>query len=143
MEIQPLLLSSALPRDVVLAYIYPQLWRNRKRLTADQTDRIRSMWFHLRTITLRYMQDTSLSLDDKSDDFFAWWLENDLLGVLNDGKSFIDGLSEGLKRECPWITKDHLLGLETKNTIFDKIEYIWSIMTFEKRMRMFYPQHDL
>ena len=143
MELRPLLLSTALPRDVVLTHIYPQLWRNRKRLTEDQADCIRSMWFYLRNITTRYMQDTSLSLDETSHDFFAWWLENDLLGVLNDGKPFIDGLSEGLKRECPWITKDRLLSHETGDTVIDKIGYIWSIMTFEKRMRMFYAQHDM
>lgn len=143
MEIQPLLLSSALPRDVVLTHIYSHLWRNRRRLTEDQADSIRSMWFYLRAIIDRYMQDTSLSMDETSTDYFAWWLENDLLGVLNDGKPFIDGLSEGLKRECPWITKEHLLGLETKDTILDKIANVWSIMTFEKRMRMFYPQHGV
>ena len=143
MELQPLLLSSALSRDVVLTHIYSHLWRNRRRLTEDQADSIRGMWFHLRAVIARYMQDTSLSLDESSSDYFMWWLENDLLGVLNDGKPFIDGLSEGLKREYPWITKDHLLGIETKDTVLDKIEFLWSIMTFEKRMRMFYPQHGV
>lgn len=141
MEIQPLLLSDALPNHVVLRHIYPHLWRNRKLLTEEQTEGICDMWFYLRTIIDRYMGDTSLSLDETSMDYFAWWLENDLLGVLNDDRSYMDGLSEGLRRECPGVTKDFLMSPSTIETVFDKIEFVWSLMTFEKRMRMFYPKH--
>ena len=140
MEIQSLLLSDALPNDVVLCHIYPHLWRNRKLLTEEQTQCICEMWFYLRAIINRYMADTSLSLDQSSSDYFAWWLENDLLGVLNDDRSYMDGLSEGLRRECPGITKDFLMSPSTIETVFDKIAFVWSIMTFEKRMKMFYPK---
>lgn len=141
MEIQSLLLSDALPNDVVLCHIYPHLWRNRKLLTEEQTQCICEMWFYLRAIINRYMSDTSLSLDQSSSDYFAWWLENDLLGVLNDDRSYMDGLSEGLRRECPGVTKDFLMSPSTIETVFDKIAFVWSIMTFEKRMKMFYPKH--
>jgi hypothetical protein len=137
MELQALLLSSVLPQDVVLNDIYNHLWRNKNVLTDDLKTAIIHDHFRLEKIVMKYYNDTSLSRKPSHDDYFLCWLENDLLGVLNDDMGFMDGLSENLQRECPGITRDWLLSCESVDDLPEKVYSVWKLMTNEKKAIMY------
>jgi len=137
MELQPLLLSNSIPNDVVIGEIYSHLWRNKNVLNKKQKEAIVHDHFHLKKIIQTYFNDTSLSKNKESMDYFLCWLENDMLSVLNDDYAYIDGLSPNLQKECPHITKEWLLSLSSIDELPDKIYTIWKMMTPNKKNIMY------
>lgn len=137
MELQALLLSNNIPNDIVINEIYNHLWRNKNVLNEKQKEAIVHDHFHLKKIIRTYFNDTSLSKNKESMDYFLCWLENDMLSVLNDDYAYIDGLSPNLKKECPDITKKWLLSLNSMDELPDKIYTIWKMMTPKKKNIMY------
>lgn len=137
MELQALLLSNNIPNDIVINEIYNHLWRNKNVLNEKQKEAIVHDHFHLKKIIKTYFNDTSLSKKKESMDYFLCWLENDMLSVLNDDYAYIDGLSPNLKKECPDITKEWLLSLNSMDELPDKIYTIWKMMTTNKKNIMY------
>ena len=137
MELQPLLLSNVITNDVVINVIYNHLWRNKNILNDSQKESIIHDHFRLKKILKRYFDDNSLSKSPSHSDYFLAWLENDLVGVLNDNYPLIFGLSAELKKECPNITMDELLNFDTVDKLPDKIYWLWKLMTQEKKLRMY------
>ena len=137
MELQALLLSNNIPNDIVINEIYNHLWRNKNVLNEKQKEAIVHDHFHLKKIIRTYFNDSSLSKNKESMDYFLCWLENDMLSVLNDDYAYIDGLSPNLKKECPDITKEWLLSLSSMDDLPDKIYTIWKMMTPNKKNIMY------
>ena len=137
MEIQALLLSNSISNDVVLENIYKHLWKLKGSINPNLKQAITQDHYKLKKIVMKYYNDTSLSRDDRHTDFFLAWLENDLLGVLNDDRPFMDGLTENLKRECPGVTMDKLVSYESVNDLPDKVYWLWTLMTPEKKRIMY------
>lgn len=137
MELQALLLSKKIPNDIVINEIYNHLWRNKNVLSEKQKAAIVHDHFHLKKIIQTYFSDTSFSKNKESMDYFMYWLENDMLSVLNDDYAYIDGLSPNLQKECPHITKEWLLSLDNIDDLPDKIYTIWKMMTTNKKRIMY------
>tara|TARA_Y100000389_G_scaffold64707_1_gene60776 strand:- start:208 stop:693 length:486 start_codon:yes stop_codon:yes gene_type:complete len=137
MELQALLLSKSIPNDIVVNEIYNHLWRNKKVFNQKQKEAIVHDHFHLKKIIQTYLNDTSLSENKESMDYFLCWLYNDMLSVLNDDYAYIDGLSLNLKKECPDISKEWLLSLDNIDDLPDKIYTIWKMMTTNKKNIMY------
>lgn len=137
MELQALLLSNSIPNDIVIHEIYNHLWRNKNVLNALQKDSIVNDHFHLKKIIQTYFNDTSLSKIKESQDYFLCWLENDMLNVLNDDRSFMDGLSENLKNECPHIDMEWLLSMDSNDELPRKVYDLWKMMTPKKKNIMY------
>ena len=137
MELQALLLSNCLSNDIVINEIYNHLWRNKNVLNEKQKESIVNDHFHLKKIIQTYFNDKSLSKSTCSMNYFLCWLENDMLSVLNDDYAYIDGLSPNLKKECPHITKEWLLSLNSIDDLPDKIYTIWKMMTPNKKNIMY------
>lgn len=137
MELQALLLSKTLPTDVVLHHIYPQLCKNRNILTEPQKESIINDHFHLKKIIRQYRNDTSLSLNKRSSDYYMYWMENDMIGILNNDQSLINGISDSLLQECPEVTKAFLLESAPVDMLADRLYTLWTMMTPEKKRIMF------
>lgn len=137
MELEALLLSNNIPNDIIVNEIYNHLWRNKNVLNVKQKNAIEHDHFHLKKIIRTYFNDTSLSKNKESMDYFLCWLENDMLSVLNDDYAYIDGLSPNLKKECPDISKEWLLSLSSMDDLPDKIYTIWKMMTPNKKNIMY------
>ena len=137
MEIQALLLSNSIPNDIVINEIYNHLWRNKNVLNEKQKEAIVNDHFHLKKIIQAYFNDTSLSKNKNSTNYFLYWLENDMLSVLNDNYPYIDGVSPNLKKECPYVNLDWLLSLDNVDELPDKIYTIWKMMTTNKKNIMY------
>ena len=137
MELQALLLSNSFSNDIVIHEIYNHLWRNKNVLNENQKESILNDHFHFKKIIQTYFNDTSLSKNKDSMDYFLYWLENDMLGVLNDDCPYIDGLSQSLLIECPNITKDWLLSSNSIDDLPNKIYTIWKMITQNKKNIMY------
>lgn len=136
MEIQALLLSNMFPKDIAYE-IHNKLCMNKNILTALQKDSIIFDHFHLKKIIRSYFRNTLFGKNPNHDDYFMYWLENDMLNVLNDDKPYIDGLSINLRAECPELTKEYLLSSPAWEQLPQKIYCLWKSMTDEKKMKMY------
>lgn len=136
MEIQALLLSNMFPNDIVYE-IHNKLCMNKIILTDLQKESIIFDHFHLKKIILRYYRNTLFGRNPNDDDYFMYWLENDMLNVLNDDKPYIYGLSRNLRAECPELTKEYLLSSPVWEQLPKKIYFIWKMMTVEKKLKMY------
>ena len=136
MEILPLLQSNALPSDVVLHNIYRHLWRMKSPLSNDLKVAIENDHFRFKKVVMAYYgcEDYTHNRDDM--DYFLNWLLNDIIGVMNDRQMLMDGISENLKKECPWITMDYLLD-DMNGKLNEKVYDLWKVMTPDKRAQMY------
>jgi hypothetical protein len=134
MELQALLTSNILPKDIVIHNIYNHLWRNRNLLNKSQIESIVEDHFHMKKIIRMYFRCENLSNDQNSDDYFLIWLENDMIYCLNDNQQLINGISPLLKNECPDITLNLLIGCGSIDKLPEKIYFLWKHMTYEKKM---------
>jgi hypothetical protein len=136
MEILPLLKSKCLPNDIILHNVYDKLCRI-KIINKEMKDAIINDHYRFKKILLMYYNNTSnFSRNKKNDDYFLIWLENDLVGILNDDYSLCDGLTENLKKEWPTLTKDYLLDGDIDH-IHEKVYELWKNMTPYKRTIMY------
>lgn len=137
MEIQTLFLSNMFPNDIVYE-IYKKICVNRDILTDLQKEAILNDHFHLKKIIKSYYKNNLYGRDPNDDDYFMYWLENDMLNVLNDDTPFIYGLSDNLKAECPGLTKDYLLSSPPLKQLPEKIYILWKFMTCFKKIKMYH-----
>lgn len=139
MEIQALLTCCKLPRDIVIQEIYGRhLYKMKSQLTSKLKDDIvhdRLSYERLKKSYRSNTEDFSTNPDD--DDYYMYWMENDIGLVLNDGIALIHGISEQLK------SKHHSVDLEflTKIPIGDeKIDEhmfeMWKMMDTNKRNKL-------
>lgn len=141
MEILPLLQSDCiLPNDIVLSEIYSHLWRLKCRsyLSKELRDAIVNDHFRFKKIVVMYYNNEIVfSRNKKDDDYFLIWLDNDLIGVLNDGKPLIYGISDKLREECPSIKMEYLLECVSADNLPDKVYELWKMMTPDKKKKMY------
>lgn len=134
MEILPLLQSNSLPNDVIVNNIYNHLWRIKTPLSKDLKHAIIYDHFHFKKILMMYYMNVDQFTRNKNDeDYFLIWMENDMVSILNDNQSLLDGLSENLKEECPTLTKEYLMRLDHVDDLPNKVYELWKMMTVEKR----------
>lgn len=137
MEILPLIQSNALPMDLIMGKIYPQLCKLKSPLSNELKESILHDHFHLKKVIMHYYNDSGLSRKPNDDDYFMGWLVNDLIGVLNDNQALMHGISDNLKSECPWMTLEYLLDYK-EDKLHEKLYDLWKIMTPEKKMNMYH-----
>lgn len=138
MEILPLLQSNCIPNDIILNDIYNHLWRIKTPLSKELKDAIVYDHFHFKKTLLMYYNNVDqFSRNKQDDDYFLIWLENDLVGILNDERPLMDGLTDNLMKECPTLTKDYLLGYDHVDNLPNKVYELWRMMTPEKKKRMY------
>lgn len=142
MEILPLLQSNVLPTDVVLDNIYNHLWRIKSPLSNELMTAIENDHFRLKKIVLKYYNSRDFSRNLNHEDYFLHWLLNDIIGVMNDREMLMDGISENLKKECPWITMDYLLD-DMNGKLNEKVYDLWKVMTPEKKSIMYELSVDI
>ena len=138
MEILPLLQSNCLSNDIIVNEIYNHLWRMKSPLSKELKDSIINDHFHFKKIVMMYYNNVDqFSRNKTEDDYFLIWMDNDLVGILNDEKPLMDGLTENLKKECPTVTMEYLLRCDHVDNLPDKVYELWKLMTPEKRKRMY------
>lgn len=138
MEILPLLQSNCLSNDIVVNEVYKHLWRMKTPLSSELKDAI--IWDHFRfkKIVMMYYKNVDQFTRNKNDhDYFLIWLENDLVGVLNDDKPLYDGMTENLKKECPTLTMEYLMRVDHVDELPNKVYELWKMMTTEKRKKLY------
>lgn len=84
-----------------------------------------------------YRNVDQFTRNKNDDDYFMVWLENDMIGVLNDDRPLMDGLTENLKKECPTLTMDYLMGCNNVDELPNKVYEMWKMMTNEKRKKLY------
>ena len=137
MELEALLLSDTIPKDIVLNDIYKHLCK-KKTLNEEQKISIIHNHFLFKKIILKYYNNKRLSKNPShGQDYFLYWLENDLLGVLNDGSPLNHELTDNMKRECPGVTIEWLASHVPPEGLPDKTYALWKLMTPEKKQIMY------
>ena len=138
MEILPLLQSKCIPNDIILDGIYNHLWRMKTPLSKELKDAIMYDHFHFKKLVMMYYNNVDQFTRNKNDDdYFLIWMENDMVGILNDDEPLLDGLTENLKKECPTLTKDYLMSCNHVDILPNKVYELWRMMTTEKRKKMY------
>ena len=137
MELEALLLSDAIPNDIVLNDIYGHLCK-KKMLNEEQKNSIIHNHFLFKKIVLKYFRNKQLSRNPShGQDYFLYWLENDFICVLNDGMPLNHELTENMKKECPGVTIRWLASHVSPKDLPDKTYAIWKLMTPEKKQLMY------
>lgn len=137
MELEALLLSDVIPRDIVLNDIYKHLCKE-KTLNEKQKISIIHNHFLFKKVVLKYYRNKQLSRNPShGQNYFLYWLENDLIGVLNDGVPLNYELTENMKKECPGVTIKWLASHVSPEDLPDKTYAIWKLMSNEKKQFMY------
>ena len=128
MEMEALFLSN-LPTDVVHK-IYWDLCKS-KTISDDLKHEI--VWFQkYKDLKELYME---VFFDDpQDDDFYMFWLENNLLLKLNDGIPSNMGVSAKLQKEHPFITTEFLQRNVSTSDIDARTFRLWSLMNIKKKI---------
>lgn len=137
MELEALLLSNVIPNDIVLYEVYKHLCK-KKTLNVEQKISIINNHFLFKKILLKYYHNKELSRNPShGQDYFLYWLENDLIGVLNDGVPLNYDLTEKMKKECPGVTIKWLASHVSLEDLPDKTYAIWKLLSYEKKQYMY------
>lgn len=136
MEIPPLLQSNALPTDVVLNNVYGHLWRIKSPLTNDLKAAIENDNFHFNKIFMGYYNDRTFTHDEEDDMYYLDWMINDIVWMMNDRQTLMDGVSDTLKNDFPWITQDYMFN-DDYGKQNDKVYQLWLAMTPDKKLEMY------
>jgi len=137
MEVATLLLSNRLPKEIVLDEIYRHLCKLKKPISEHLKISIENNHFHLIKVVKSYHHNELYSQKENHPDYYAYWLENDLCSILNDGIPLILGVSVSLLKECPDITVEFLVKSIPLTHLQERIYELWSMMTYKKQMYMY------
>ena len=136
-EIQSLLLSSILPRDIVIGEIYRHLYLTRTSELKELKTSIVNEHFYLTKVLLYYYKDSLYSKNSQDPNYFLYWVENDMLNNMNDHIPLASGLSQSLKEEFPNVTTIFLMKPIAVDELPNRIYELWSLTTHEKRRHMY------
>ena len=133
MEMQPVL--SIFPYDVSF-HIYNKLCIL-KRLPNDLNTHI--LIFHsIYDIILYYK--SLFSNDPVDDDYYLFWLENDLVLYLNNNLPTMYGVSTELKKEHPFITSEFLEKKIPVHELSSRIFKLWCLLNLTKQIQFIRSQ---
>ena len=90
--------------------------------------------WYLTIFTIKDIYYNTFSHDSENDDFYLYWLENNLLLKLNDDLPSNKGVSSKLKKEHPFITQEYLQRNVNVSEINRRISKIWSLMNIKKKI---------
>lgn len=137
MELEALLLSDVIPRDIVLNDIYKHLCE-KKTLNEEQNNSIIYNHFLFKKVIFKYYRNKQFSRNPlHGQEYFLYWLENDLIGILNDNIPLNYGLSENMKKQCHGVTIEWLTSNVPPEGLPDKTYAIWKLMSNEKKQFMY------
>ena len=128
MEMEALFLSN-LPTDVV----HKIYWDLCKSKTISVDLRCEILWFQ-KYKDMKDLYKEAFFDDPQDDDFYMFWLENNLILKLNDGIPSNMGVSQRLQKEHPFITHEFLQRNVPSNEIDSRIFRLWSLMNIRKKI---------
>lgn len=128
MEMEALFLSN-LPTDVV----YKIYWELCKSKTIRVDLRCEILWFQ-KYKDMKALYREAFFDDPEDDDFYMFWLENNILLKLNDDIPSNMGVSAKLLQEHPFITTEFLQRNVPSNAIDSRIFRLWSLMNIKKKI---------
>ena len=128
MELQPVL--SIFPYDVSFL-IYNKLC-TLKRIPTDLNTHI--LIFHFIHDIIHYYKSL-FSNDPFDDDYYLFWLENDLVLYLNNHIPTMYGVSTELKKEHPFITSEFLEKKIPVHELSSRIFKLWCLLNLPKQLQ--------
>lgn len=128
MEVQPLLYM--FPQDISLL-IYNKLCILKKLPTELHTHIIH--FHHIHDIYRHYK--SIFSNDPSHDDYYMYWLENDLVLHLNNNISTNNGVSIELKKEHSFITTEFLQKKIPIHDLSSRIFKLWCLFNLDKQVQ--------
>jgi hypothetical protein len=132
--IQTLLLSKALPSDLVVHEIYGKhLYKLNSPLSEKQKTSIQCGHFYFKKLLLMYYN--TYDRHPAAEMYFLNCFDNDLFLAINEGKYFVDEQSDYLK-ENPELTKLCTSTVPDED-LPDFIYSIWCLLSFEKKLEVY------
>ena len=124
------LFFSELPSDVV-KIIY---WETCKLKAIPDDLKCELLWFH-KYVDILELYRKEFSNDSGDDDFYLYWLENNLVLTLNDYIPTVQGVSPELRREYPFITCEFLHDPVPSDEIKCRTFRLWSMFNIHKKVQ--------
>lgn len=133
METQPFFLSK-LPIDVTYK-IYWELCKQNKISDNLKND----IKYFQKLYSIIDIYKLIFPIDDISndDEYYLFWLENDLVSKLNDDIPLMYGVSPKLQIEYPSLSSTFLRRVEKPCRLTSRIFKLWSMCSLEKKMHFF------
>ena len=135
--IRTLLLSDALPRDIVIQEIFAKhLYKEYSPLNSCQKHSILRNHFLFKKILMLYYRSSFYSRVPNSADYFLSAMDNDLFLAINDGRYLLDHKSEYFENH-PELFKLSMLSVEDEDLpayVYD----VWCMLTHEKKQEVYH-----
>ena len=131
--IQTLLLSKALPSDLIVQEIYGKHLYKLYSLSEKQKTSIKCGHFYFKKLLLLYYN--TYDRHPEAEMYFLNCFDNDLFLAINEGKYFVDEQSDYLK-ENPELTK-LCMSTVLDEDLPDFIYSIWCFLSFEKKLEVY------
>lgn len=133
--IQPLLLSDALPNDLIVHEIFGKhLYKLNSGLSEKQKESIQQGHFYFKKLLTMYYNTFDRHPD--SEMYFLELFDNDLLLAINEGKPFIFEQSDYFKQN-PELTK-LCMSTVPDEKLPDLIYSVWCYLSFEKKLEVYH-----